>query len=134
MTTIIFKRTLKGNNRLRAYKLFLDGKKIGTIANGQIKKIETTPGQHNVMAKIDWWSSPKISLLLNDGDNIELTINGFKNGNWIVPIIIGIFGFDFISRLVFHINYGPTLIIPAYILLVYYLTAGQKTHLTLVEF
>ena len=83
--------------------------------------------------KIDWWSSPKIPLLLNDGDNIELTISGYKNGNWIVPIIIGIFAFDFISRLVFHINYGPTLIIPAYILLVYYLTAGQKTYLTLVE-
>lgn len=132
MATIIIKRS-EYNNRLKDYQLFLDGKKIGTIANGQIKKFETTSGQHTVIAKIDWWSSPKISLMLNDTDKKELIVSGFKNGNWIIPIVVGILGFNFISRILFHIDYGILLIVPALILLVYYLTAGQKKYLTLIE-
>ena len=133
MPTIIFKRTSEYNNRLRDYQLFIDGKKIGTIANGQTKEFETTSGQHNVVAKIDWCSSPEIPVTLSDADKKEFIVGGFKNGNWIMPIAMGIIGLHFILRLAFNFDYVIFLIIPAFMLLVYYLTVGRKKYLTMIE-
>ena len=131
MATIILTRTSEYNNRLRDYQLFLDGKKIGTIANGQTKEFETTSGQHTILAKIDWCSSPEITLTLNQTDKKELKVGGFKNGNWIMLISIGAIALHFILRTVFNFNYAIFLVIPAFILLVYYLTFGRKKYLTL---
>ena len=133
MATIIFKRTSEYNNIFRDYQLFLDGKKIGTIANGQTKEFETTSGQHNIVAKIDWCSSPEISLTLNDTEKKELIVGGFKNGNWIMPIAMGAIPLNFVLRFAFNFNYGIFLLIPAFILLVYYYTVGRKKYLTLFE-
>ncbi|HVX28077.1 MAG TPA: hypothetical protein VHB70_17145 [Parafilimonas sp.] len=133
MATIIISRTSEYNNRLRDFQLFLDGKNIGTIANGQTKEFEVTSGQHTILAKIDWCSSPEISLVLNDFEKKKLTVGGFKNGNWIMPIALGIIVLDFILRPVFHFEYGIVLVIPAFLLLLYYLTAGRKKYLILKE-
>ena len=133
MATIIFKRTSEYNNRFRGYHLFIDGKKIGTIANGQTKEFETTSGQHNVVAKIDWCSSPEISLTLGDTDKKELIVGGFKNSNWIMPIAMGIIGLHFLLSFAFNFEYLIVLIVPAFILLVYYLTVERKKYLTLIE-
>jgi hypothetical protein len=133
MATISIKRTSEYNNRLRDYQLFLDGTKIGAISDGQTKEFETTSGHHTVVAKIDWCSSPELPLTLNESDNKELIVGGFKNGNWIMPVAIGIIGAHFILSFAFNFNYGIFLVIPAFILLVYYLTAGRKKYLTLTE-
>ena len=133
MATIVFKRTSENVNILRDYQLFLDGKKIGSIANGQTKEFEITAGQHNIVAKIDWCSSPELSLTLNETDKKELTVGGFKNGNWLMPIAMGIIALNVVLRLAFNFDYGIFLIIPPFILLVYYLTVGRKKYLTLNE-
>ncbi len=134
MPTIVVKRTSEYNNRLRDYHLFLDGNKIGTIANGQTKEFETISGRHTLIAKIDWCSSPEVCFTLNDTDKKELCVGGFKSGNWIMLVVAGIIVLNFILRLVFHFNYGIFLVIPAFLLLVYYLTAGRKKYLTLTGF
>ena len=133
MATIIINRTSEYNNRLRDYQIFLDGKKIGVIANGQTKEFETTAGRHTIIAKIDWCSSPEMAVTLNDLEKKELTVGGFKNGNWIMPVAMGIIVLDFILQPAFHFEYGIVLIIPAFILLLYYLTIGRKKYLTLKE-
>ncbi len=133
MATIIIKRTSENNNRFRDYRLFLDGKKIGTIANGQTERFETTSGQHTLVAKIDWCSSPELSLTLNETDQKQITVGGFKNGNWIMPAAGGIIGIHFYLKMAFDFEYGIFLVIPAFILLIYYLTVGRKTYLTLTE-
>ena len=134
MATVIIKRTSEYNNWLRDYQLFLDGKKIGTVANGQTKEFETTSGQHTILAKIDWCSSPEISFTLQEVGRKELKVGGFKNGNWIMPTAMGIIVLHLILQLVFHFEYLIFLIIPAFISLVYYLTAGRKKYLTMIEF
>ncbi len=133
MATIIIKRTSEFNNRFRNYQLFVDDKKIGTIENGQTKEFETTPGQHTLVAKIDWCSSPETSLTLNETDKKELTVGGFKNGNWIMPIAMGTVSLHFILKAAFNFNYAIFLVIPAFFLLVYYLTVGRKKYLALTE-
>ena len=133
MAKIIIKRTSEYNNRLRDYQLFLDGIKIGTLANGQTASFETTPGQHTVVAKIDWCSSPELTLTLNETDQKQLTVGGFKHGNWIMPVAGGLIGIHFLLKMAFDIKYGIFLVIPAFILLIYYLTVGRKKYLTLTE-
>jgi hypothetical protein len=62
MATIKIQRTNECNNRMRDYKFFIDGKQVGTIANGETKEFVTVSGQHIVNAKIDCCSSQDISI------------------------------------------------------------------------
>ncbi len=133
MATLIIKRTSEYNNRLRDYQIFLDGKKIGTIANGQTKEFEMPPGQHTLIAKIDWCSSPEISLTINETDRKELVVGGFKNGNWLLPIALGIIVVHFILEALFNFNYAIIFVFPIFILLIYYITFGRKKYLVLSE-
>ena len=47
-------------DKLRSYNVILDGKKIGSIKEGETKSFDSTAGQHTLFLKIDWASSNKI--------------------------------------------------------------------------
>src|SRR5581483_3982091 len=47
-------------DRLRKYKVILDNKEIGQIADGQKKSFEASKGTHELMLRIDWASSKKV--------------------------------------------------------------------------
>ena len=85
MAKIILKRTSEYVNRMRDYKIYLDGLNIGTIANGETKQFEINTGQHSIIAKIDWCCSPEINVNLIENETKSLKVGGFKNGNWIMP-------------------------------------------------
>jgi len=72
-------------------------------------------------------------LTLNETDQKHLTVGGFKHGNWIMPAAGGLIGIHFLLKMAFDIKYGIFLVIPAFILLIYYLTVGRKKYLTLTE-
>ena len=133
MATIRIKRTSEYNNKMRTYKIYIDGQNVGTISNGETKEFQTTEGQHSMFAKIDWCSSPEILISLSNDQIKDLKVGGFKNGSWIMPVTGGIIALHLILRIMFHINYVIFLVIPAFLLLVYYLTLGRKKYLTLEE-
>ncbi len=133
MATIKLQRTSEYNNRMRDYKILIDGLQVGTIANGETKEFTTTVGQHSVTAKIDWCSSPEISINTDDNEIKNLKVGGFKNGNWLMPIAGGIIALHFILKITVDIEYTIVLVIPVFILLVYYLTLGRKNYLTLTD-
>ena len=133
MATIILTRTSAFADRLNDYELFLDGENIGTIANGEIKNIETTSGQHSILAKLHWCSSPEFSFLLRETGKAKLIVGGFKNGNRILLIAFGTTVLHFILQYLFDFNYTKYLIIPACVLWVYYSTIGRKNYLTFKE-
>jgi hypothetical protein len=81
MATIRIKRTSEYINLLRDYKIFIDGQQVGTIANGEIKDFPTTVGQHIVTAKIDWCSSPDVSIDVKENQTINLNVYGLKTLN-----------------------------------------------------
>ena len=60
MATIRLKRTNEFNNRLREYKIFINGQQVGTIANGETKDFPAKVGRQIVTARIGWCSSPNI--------------------------------------------------------------------------
>lgn len=133
MTTIKIQRLNDYMNRMRDYKIFIDGQQVGTIANGETKVFPATVGQHSVTAKIDWCSSPDILIDSKEDELIHLKVAGFKNGNWIMPIAGGIIALHFILSMTLNIEYTIYLVIPAFILLMYYFTIGRKKYLTLLK-
>jgi hypothetical protein len=54
MATIIINRTSEYLNLMRNYGIYIDGKKIDTIANGETKEFNISVGHHSLYTKIDW--------------------------------------------------------------------------------
>jgi hypothetical protein len=133
MPTINITRTSAYMNRLRDYQLYLDGKKIGTIGNGQTKQLETTAGQHTLLAKIDWCSSETVSFTLSESETQNLRVDGFKHAHWMMPVAMGAIALHFVVNLFFDFYYTIFLVIPAFLLLLYYMTIGRKSYLQLKE-
>lgn len=133
MATIRLKRTSEYNNRMRDYKIFIDRQQVGTIANGETKDFPTTVGQHIVTAKVDWCSSPDISVDINDNQTKNLKVGGFKYGQILMPVGLGLIVLHFILSKFADFDYTIFLVAPLFLLMVYYLTIGRKKYLTLEE-
>ena len=133
MALIRIKRTSEYINKLRNIDIFIDGKKVGKIANGEIKDFPTSTGNHKLLAKIDWGTSPEIIVNLKENQLINLELGTFKYGKHLAPISIGLIPLHYILKYLFDINYSIILLVPFFLLLVYYLTIGRKKYLTLKQ-
>jgi len=74
----------RGNShcdKIRAYKIFIDGVYCGDIRNNEIKGFAVDNGSHTVCAKIDWCRSNELCVNINNSTaNIEVgpTLTGSK--------------------------------------------------------
>ena len=68
-------------DRIRAYKIVLDGNVIGEIKNGQQLELNVPRGKHQLHLKIDWCRSNVVDFEMND-NTIEFecgsNLGGFK--------------------------------------------------------
>lgn len=60
-TAITIQRDSGYADRLRNYKVLLDGVKIGEIRDGERKTFDVHPGNHQLWLAIDWARSNKLS-------------------------------------------------------------------------
>jgi hypothetical protein len=56
-TTIVMSRDSGYADRVRDYRVLLDGAEIGRIGNGAEKSFDIAPGAHQLMIKVDWGRS-----------------------------------------------------------------------------
>ena len=133
MASIIINRTSEYLNRLRNYGVYIDGKKVDTISNGETKKFNISAGQHSILTKIDWCSSQTLLVDINDNKTKSFKVGGFKNGRWLIPAGLVIPILSFIASSLFDFDYLFYLIIPIFLLMVYYMTLGRRQYLTLKE-
>jgi hypothetical protein len=133
MAIIKIQRTNDYMNLMRDYRLFIDGQKIGSIGNAQTKEFEIPAGRHSLIAKIDWCSSQELSFEIDKDDSKTLLVSGFIISKWIMPLILGIIAFSFIVTLITHFYFTLFIILPAFLLLLYFLTFGRKNYLSLKE-
>jgi hypothetical protein len=120
-------------NRFRNYRIYLDGKKIGTISNNETLEFELPSGQHTLNAKIDWCGSRTCSFSVNEIERKEFSISGFKYASFLTGITGGIIALHFILINLFEIDFLIWLIIPAFLLLGYYFTIGRNEYLIIEE-
>lgn len=133
MATIKIQRTNEYQNKMRAFKIFIDGQEAGTIANGETKDFETKAGKHTVTAKIDWCSSPDIAVDVKEHEIKNLEVGGFKNGKWIMLTGFIIVGLHLILSKTIGFNYTIFLLVPNFLIMIYSLTLGRRKYLTLKE-
>jgi len=133
MSKIIIQRTSENFNRLRDYRIYIDGEKIGTVADGETKDFVISEGQHSIIAKIDWASSPEISFDIKDSETEIFKVGGFKGGNQLILIMTGLAILYFILKVLLQTNIAILLLLPAALVLVYYITIGRKKYLTLTK-
>ena len=134
MATIVIKRKTNYTSYFRNYQIILDGKKIGTIKNGETKEFVTTSGQHHIQSKVDWYSSPELSLTLSEEDKKEIIIGDSEYGRLLLVVLgIILFGTNIINA--FHLNpiYRLFSILPLIVLIVYYSTIGRKKYIAIKE-
>src|SRR5690606_12368259 len=84
MATIKIRSANEYINKMRAIKILVDGKEIGSIADGETKELRTPEGQHKIEAKIDWCGSPELSFNITDTEIKHLTVSGYKNSTLII--------------------------------------------------
>ena len=69
-------------DRIRDYLVMLDGKEIGSIADGESKEFVVPPGNHDLRLKIDWCGSRVAKIELKVGENIAFrcgsALRGYK--------------------------------------------------------
>jgi hypothetical protein len=133
MATLKVIRTSEYNNKFRDFQIYVNGKKIGSIADGEEKLFEVTSGVHNIRAKIDWCSSPQISININQDDIKTLKVAGYKYGKWIMPASLCLIVLHLILSNFFDFPYLQYLIFASFSLLVYYITIGKNQYLTISE-
>lgn len=131
MALIKLQRSSEYNNMMRDYHIYIDNKKAGTIANGELKTFEISGGNHSVIAKIDWCSSKKVQININDDDQLILKVGGFKIGKWMLPIGLSLILLHFALEYFLDIDFIKYLIMAASFVLVYFITFGRKRYLYL---
>ena len=131
MAIIKITRTKEWNNRLREIGIYMDKQEIGTISNGETKEFDVSTGQHTFNAKINWCGSQELQCMITETDNKTLTISSFKFLKFFIPIFSSLISLHLILNLLFKINFIIWLIIPACLILAYYLTLGRNDFLTM---
>lgn len=60
-TAISLKRDSGYADRLRKYRVLVDGQEIGRIGDSEEKTFQIAPGQHQLIVRLDWAKTPAVS-------------------------------------------------------------------------
>lgn len=137
MGKLIINRKKEWANRLKAYNLFIDGKQVGQIKNGEIKEFEIEDGAHQLEIQMGLCGSGVYNFEMLDGKNKMYQVSGFKHINWVNPLlglttVLAITYRRMAEKGVVNDEYGIFIIMPLVPLLLYflyYITLGRKKYL-----
>ncbi len=69
MTAFVVRRKyISWQDRLRSYRVLVDGKEVAEVANGSEIRVDTNPGKHVVQMKIDWCRSKELEVSIEAGE------------------------------------------------------------------
>ena len=69
-TQITVQRMTSYADRLRAYKVKIDGVVVGSVRAGDSATIPVSPGRHSLQLRIDWAGSERIDFAVKAGEQI----------------------------------------------------------------
>jgi hypothetical protein len=67
-------------DRVRSYKLLIDGEICGEIRHGQEMEIAVSAGHHVAQARISWTGSPQLAFDVAAGETIRLRVQPATEG------------------------------------------------------
>ena len=60
-------------NSLAKFSVAIDGKKVGTIADGDIVEFTLDPGSHSLRVRMNWTGSPSLTFSVDEGETLNYT-------------------------------------------------------------
>lgn len=72
MAKLIIERSSEYENKIRKINIFLNDEPLVKIKDGETKEFDIQPGEHHVIAKIDWCTSNLISFKIDDNSKVKL--------------------------------------------------------------
>ncbi|MBT8314426.1 MAG: hypothetical protein KJP26_08185 [Maribacter sp.] len=135
MGTLIVKRNPEWINKARNIGIYVDGKKVGTIMEGERKSYDLESGTFNINGKIDWCRSPIITVNIKDNETKEIVIKGFKYANIIMPIGMGSMVLFFLFNLLLKLDLKFLLVGGGlgFLYILYFITLGRNNYLSIQE-
>lgn len=133
MGTLRIERPKEYINKFRNYIIILDGKKVGKIAEGEVKEFDVSPGRHSLKFAIDWTSSKEEEFTILEEDIKVYGVSGFKAAKWMMPLALGLIIIG--TALDFLLGFDPFIYFVAVIffVLVYYVSFGRTQYLRIVQ-
>jgi hypothetical protein len=93
-TTISVSRDSGYADRLRDYRVLLDGAEIGRVRHGGERSFEVAAGRHQLMMKVDWGRSNILSFEIDPDQSMKFRC-GSSLGGWriLLTLYYATFGF-----------------------------------------
>lgn len=135
MGKLIISRRKEWQNRGRKFGVYIDGEKFDVIENGAIKELELEPGKHKVKFKIDWCSSPEEEIEVPENKAKSIEVSGFKLGKWLFPVFYVVLALFFLIKVFLDktIDELVYVVLPLFVVYLYYLTFGRKKYIEIKE-
>jgi len=81
MATLRIVRDSGYADRIRAYAVVIDSKRVGEIRNGEVKDFPISAGEHNLCLKIDWCGSNTVHFAASEEDVITFSAQSNLRGS-----------------------------------------------------
>jgi hypothetical protein len=132
MATIKVKRATNFFNRTRNYQIYIDGQLANTSYINGIESIEADAGSHTLIAKSLWVRSQELSFEIKENETKTFEVSIFKLMKFFYLIIVFLILLPFVQSGAF-MKYAGFIPIPAFSVLLYYMTFGRKEYFILKE-
>ena len=76
---LIIRRPKGFVDRVRSYRILVDGEEAASLRADSSATIPVPPGTHVVHARIDWTSSPRLEIDVDEGATVTLECSGHRN-------------------------------------------------------
>ena len=73
---VVIRRETAYRDRLRKYKVLIDGNEVGHISAGDEERFPVTTGEHELQLKIDWKGSPALGFTAQPGSEARFVCSG----------------------------------------------------------
>ena len=89
-STISITRTSQYAHRSRTIDIYLDGRQVGSVKNGETIQVAVPSGTREFVAGIAWCKSKPLRLRIGAGQDAELTCGSYASGLRILlsPILV----------------------------------------------
>lgn len=86
--TIRLHRHRRYRDKLRNYKVVIDGEERGVIRDGGELTFEVTPGEHEIQVRVDWIASTAITVKVPAGDDVSVICRAARLGRAGIELFI----------------------------------------------
>ena len=137
---IVLTRSAEWMNRMRNYRVIIDGQKAGVIGNGATEEFRVAPGEHKVICKVDWCSSREFDVRIDNGETAYLHVSSGMKHYWyfVFPLFVVLamnfyYVFSEGGRPMWFNYVLIVAALPTLLYVFYFLTIGRRDYLLLVR-